>query len=695
MKTRNKFAIAATLAAGMLSGLPLAQGEAPVLNIVGGEYRPDAPFPEFAPLWREGWSWKDENGDRVRYAYEGMPLGGYVFATFLNTGKEPITAKDVLLEGVSLAQGVAFESEPKVVGVDQSPASVRYSKLPKEQIDRLMKAGEPVWWKVQPTPIAPGAMGQVTIRLRRDPQVESLKIAVPGADGQTQEATFHVRKRQPRFFSINFSPKLDRAQAYLRHPSGKGVAPVRVLLDGADITNRCTVAADEAVDTVSVAIRLEKPLKEASYHVFQADYPDGLVARSGIGAWSTEMVYGMWGCTLRGGTPEETATGYIEDLAAHNVNVFMSHCGGRVMDHLRSPEGKKLLESHGIRQMLDWIDADRKPVFYFLKDEPDAADFATKSLEPQYRLGSLGQFLVDRCKMIHRKDPHDRPILLNVDNTFKPENWYMYAQLADIPCADPYYQEAVQSVWGADPTNMGAYLKPTYVYAVGSIYQSAGAPLPMHLILHTCRFDFEAEEFPYRAPTPEEKRVELYYALAAGAKQISFWWYSPDTRYYGVGGDAPEMKALWREIGLVGGEIRTIGDLVTQGCPANLPTKGPRMLWVRSLIAGADTVVVLVVNDNMASDRLGTVVKPVEQAKLTVRMPAWLRLADGFEMSCEGTKDLAYKAGEGGVAIDLGKVDLTRMVILTADAKLRQRLQATFDKHFAANAKALRAQPAK
>ena len=664
-------------------------------------YRPDIAFPEFMPMWREGWQWLDENGDRVRYAYEGMPLGGYLFAYFHNTGKEALEVKDVLIDGVSLAQGVAFNSKPKVPGMEVAIASLKFSTLPQEQIDKLTAAGEPVYWKVEPMVIPPGGMGEVTVRLRHDPKPATITVSVPVGGGKMQEAVLQVNKRQPRFFSINFSSKLDQVDAYLRHPSGKGVAPKRILVDGADVTGRCTVVADEAIDTVPVTIPLDEPFKEGSYHFFAAEYADGSLAQACLGAWSLGTVYGMWGCT-QGGTPEATARKYITDLAAHNVNVVMSHCGGPANEYLSTPEGVKLMESMGIRHMLTWTSPDRNPIFYFLTDEPDAADFNSKMLDQYKRIGSRGQYLVDRFKLFRRHDSATRPILLNVDNTFKPENWYTYAQLADIPCADPYYQEGVQSVWACDPTNMGAYLKPTYVYGVGQIYQSAGAPNPMHLILHTCLFNFRPEESPYRGPTPEEKRVELYYALAAGTKQISFWWYSAsdkdptqdgDARYYGVGGSSPEMKALWREIGLVGGEIRTIGELIAQGCPAGLPTKGPRMLWVRSLVTGKDTAVVLVVNDNMASDRLGTVIKPVEKAHLAVRTPSWLKDGTAFEVGCDGLKDVPYKADGNGMSFDLGTVRVTRMLVITADAGLRGRLQGIFDQQCAVNAKTLLAQP--
>ncbi|NLX24136.1 MAG: hypothetical protein GXY55_20995 [Phycisphaerae bacterium] len=680
----------------VLGCLGLAGGCVPGASspeMVGGAYRADVQFREFMPLWREGWQWLDDNGEKVRYAYEGMPLGGYLFVYFRNPGDEPLEVKDALLNGVSLARGVAPQGPLPKDPHGKYACSVAFSDLPKDQIDKLLAAGEPVWWKVEPTFIPPGGLAELTVRLRRDPTVDRLRVTIPVGQDRTSQTVLRTGREQPRFFSISFSPGLGCVHAYLRHPSGKGLSPRRILVNGQDLSSRCTIVADEAIDTVAVAIDLEQPLVESTYTIFQADYADGTTALAGLGAWPTDMVYGMWGCHTKGETAEEMARGFLTDMALHNINVFMSHCPGPGSGFVRSAEGQKMLESLGMRQMLEWTAPDRNPVFYFLTDEPDANDFLTTGLDPYKRIGSLGQWLVERVKLFRRHDPKRTPILLNVDNTFKPENWYTYAQLADIACADPYYQEGVQSVWGSDPTNMGAYLKPTYVYAVGEIYQSACGPRPMHLILHTCRFDFAPPEFAYRAPTPEEKRIEVYYALAAGTKQFSYWWYTPDHRYYGVGADAPETRALWKEIGLLGAEVRTVGSLVTEGCPAGLPVKAPRLLWVRSLLAGTDTAIILVVNDNHASDRLGTVVKPLDKARVTVQLPAWLKAQQVFEITSAGTQDIAWSRDGQQVTLDLGTVHLTRMIVVSHDQGLRDRLQQGYDQKFAENVRRLTAAP--
>lgn len=691
----NKLLSIVVLGSAVMAGTSIALAAPTAADGIHGVYRPDIAFPEFAPMWREGWPWVDENGDKIHTGQDpNLPLGGYVFAYFRNSTDQPLDVADVLLQGVSLAQAVAPDHAYKGVrGDDKYASHLQFSKLPKDQIDKLVAAGTPVWWKVEPMIIPPGGMGEVTIRLRRNPSVDELTVSVPLAAGKTVDVNLRASQRQARFFSISFSPELDKAYVYLRHPSGKGVAPKSIHVDGKDVTKQSRLFADEKVDTAAGFIDLGRPFERGSYHFFRADYADGTTAMAGIGAWQLGFLYGMWGCDNGNGKPEELGPRFLRDRALHQVNLHMSHCPGVVNDYMNSEAGYKMLDKLGIGRMLNWINAEHPATFYFLTDEPDAADFASKMLPPEQRLGSLAQWLVDRCRLFRRKDNAATPLILNVDNTFKPENWYMYAQMSDVPCADPYYQEGVQSVWHSDPTNMAAYLKPTYVYGVGTIYQSAAAPDPMHLILHTCKFDFAPEETPYRGPTPEEKRVEVYYALASGAKQISYWWYCPFDRYHGVG--HKDMEPLWTEIGLVGAEARTAGDLIATGCPADVPVKGPRLVWTRTLLSGQDTIILLVVNDNFASDRLGTVVKPREKTNVTVSVPNWIKPVEAFEVNADGVQDVVWKQAAGDVAMELGKLDLTRMIVITADAKLRGRLQSEHQAKFAANVNKLRAIRAK
>jgi len=668
-----------------ISGKAVSVASAESLKIVDGVYRPDIPFPQYMPLWREGWKWKDANGERVRHAYEGMPLGGYIHVYFQNSMTVPFIVKDVLLNSISLTEGIAPEPSPKG-DKNKYSSSILFSKLPKEQIDRLIAAGEPVWWKIDPEPIPPGGMAELTVRLRRNPRLSTLNIEITGDNKAKCE--IQLGSQKPRFRFISFSPELDKVFLYLQHSKG-GVVPDKLFMDGKDVTEKASIHADPRLNIVPIIIQLTKAVHEPSFHCFQAIYPDGSTATASIRVWEPQFIYGMWGIPKEGETPVERARIYLHRLHAHNFNMVMSHYGGNVRQFVKSKEGDQLCNDLGIRIMDHSYGCFKDPLYYYLPDEPDAHDFSRSSINPpDKRLGSLGQWIVELSRDLRGKDP-DTLQLCNVDNTYKPEQWYMYAQLPDVISADPYYPEQLRSVYRFDPTALGAYTKPTYVYATGEIYQSAGAPKPMHLILHTCRFDME--EYPFRAPTPEEKRIEVYYAIAAGAKGISYWWYTPSpSRYYGCGGKSPDMVSLLTETGLLGAEVRTAGPVITRSCPVSLPVTAPRKLWIRTHLAGFDTVLIIVVNDDIACDRSGITVKPIEDTYINIELPQWLEAQDTFEITYAGVQDINWQSRMNqGISIDLGKVELTRLIMITSNKQLKSQLQQDYIKRFASNIRKL------
>ena len=141
--------------------------------VFGTYYIPDTPFPQFMHMWHEGWQWTDEKGESVGYAQHGMPLGGYLFVYFQNTADTPIAVTDLAIEGVKLSEGLG---RSKDAIQDLHGHSVLLSKLPKESVDKLHAAGQPIWWKAEPSEIAPKETGQVVVRLKRDPQPEKLNL---------------------------------------------------------------------------------------------------------------------------------------------------------------------------------------------------------------------------------------------------------------------------------------------------------------------------------------------------------------------------------------------------------------------------------------------------------------------------------------------------------------------------------------
>ncbi|HET6456725.1 MAG TPA: hypothetical protein VFI02_20170, partial [Armatimonadota bacterium] len=124
-------------------------------EVIGVVYDADTPFPEFMHLWQEGWSLKDANGERLLYSKTHLSFGGYVFVYFRNTGSDPVTVTDLLVQGIKLSEGIGV-AETTTRAEDKFGASVLLSKLPKEKMDVLKTAGQPVWWKAELAVVPPG-----------------------------------------------------------------------------------------------------------------------------------------------------------------------------------------------------------------------------------------------------------------------------------------------------------------------------------------------------------------------------------------------------------------------------------------------------------------------------------------------------------------------------------------------------------
>jgi len=694
----------------LVAGLLGVADSVPDVTVVAAVYRADQAFPQFLPLWSETWARLHAAGESLESLQQKAPLGGYIHIYLRNNTNRGLEVADVLLDDVSLSQAIA-SSEDEIGG--HRPASLHFSTLSEAQRGQLIAAGEPVWWKADPHSVPAGGCGEIVIRLRRAPQTAHVSIAVVCDTGVTT-ARVDAPAAEPRIVSVACSQALDEVTLYVRDPRPEPTSPETCWIDGiarqsvvfpqayrpttadapaprgekaspadsrpASGPGTEPVDRNQRCDTLPIVIRLDRPFSPGSFHMFEIGWSDGARARAALRVWSQEFVYGMWGYTNSGRTPEENARLCLTDLSEHHINVHMG-MGGNWRPFIASDAGSEFLQTIGMRMMVKWIGDTRNPVYYFLMDEPDAQDYRRTNLPADRRLGCLAQPLVQHSRALRGRDPLT-PQLLNVNNTYKPENWYTYGQLADVLATDPYYQEQLAVVYGARPGWLAQFVKPTCVYAATVVCAAAAQPKPVHVILNAVRHDHKDQ--PFRFATPAEKRIELYYALAGGAKGISYWWYTPYDEYYGVGGSDPHALALWKEIGLLGAEVRTAGPLIVRSCPATLPVQAPPRLWARTLLAGLDTLLLIVVNDNYAVDRHGTVVHPVQPAIVRITPPPWLHTRSVFEVAYTGTRPVSWSCRDGELLLDLGTVQLTRLLIISADENLQRTLDAQYRAQFAA-----------
>lgn len=645
-------------------------------QVVEAYYRHDVPFPEFVEYWKD-------TGEKERLlnlrTWE-KPLAGSAQVYIKNTGTSALEITDVILAGLSLKTAIAFSPTPQNVRREVEPASIYFSKLSEADRDKLIRAGDPIWWRVQPKVIQPGEMTEVTVRFRTNPPGESVKLVLPVKGGKQLEVNVPMA-RQPRLESVCFSDDLTRISVICTTAG----APTRVTVNGEDVTSQCSIACDPRLALAPIAINLKSALKRGSYCCIGITYAGGARTMESVKVWSDEPAFGMWGGQRGEEGDFARARAYFDELALHNINCQMEQIGQPcVISFLKTQEGRDYIASLGIRRTVNSYAKQgmMNPYLFFLVDEPESADFYVTGVPKSQLSGCLTQGLVDYAQELHALDPIP-PSALNMNRTFPPQSYYIYGHVADLLMTDPYYQAAMLRIFQKQARRMPLYTNAKCIYAMSRVPVSAAAPHPVNLVLLSCLAN------GVRFPTPEEKRTEVYYSLAGGAKQISFWWYTPSTDTEkgarGCGEDHPDAKALWREIGLLGAEFRTVSELIADSYPAELAVSTSEHFWVRTLLSGRDSLVVICVNENCASDRQGSAYQHVDETEIKVQLPRWLSPKDVFEVNYKGTGDAKWGQAEDSVNLHLGRTHLTRMIIVTADPKLRARLQARYEEKFASN----------
>jgi len=169
----------------------------------------------------------------------------------------------------------------------------------------------------------------------------------------------------------------------------------------------------------------------------------------------------------------------------------------------------------------------------------------------------------------------------------------------------------------------------------------------------------------------------VYYSLAGGAKGITYWWFQPPN---GLGDQSDtNAVALWKEIGLLGNEIKTARPLLVRSTPVDIPLAPSTNVWVRGLASGADTILLLAVNDDYYNDIEGCHYNPVNNATVTVTLPSWMHSPTAFEVAAGGIRSVSTQPIGNQLQVNLGTLDVTRMVVLTKDPQLLPMIQQRYD----------------
>jgi len=635
------------------------------VTLLGVQYQQDNPYAEYN-CWYHYGSYPTSCGTVV--------TGCNVHVFLKNTGGSSVTINDVTLAGYSLKtilkRNTNFHAANSIFFYWDNP--------PQDILD----AGEPVWYRADPNPIPAGGVARVVVRLRSVPVTRPVSIGVVTSAG-TINTTVPVNADAPVLASVGFSA--DRTKVYLHWRRSGGAAPVAIYMDGTDVTASATTVGDVNVNFAATVLQFATPLANMSYHVYQGVYADGKTATGSLRTWVNRFIYGTWGVHEIPDNDAAAARAWIDDCNRRGVNAYVMNTSGGLQDFMSTSAGRDYAEAHDYGYVKDSNTWGTNPRMWFIDDEPDIEEgnieCGTGLRIPcggGHTTGILGLHLLEYGESLRAINPA-APTTINLDGNFKPDGWYAYGQLADVMMMDSYYEQEMAVNHWYHPERDPLYTKPTSIYAAAIATTTAAEPNPMHMILYSCEYKDLSLGYIWPFPTPASKRIQAYYALAGGAKGMAYWWYKKGYPFNGLDAGTAAATALWKEIGLIGNEIKTAQPLLVTGHPVTTALTTSPGVWARTLAVGVDSMILIAVNDQFYNDATGTHLTPVTNANVTIALPSWLASSPvAFAVSPYGISDVGTLLTGNELLVCLGTLNATRLVVITTNPSLKSDIESRY-----------------
>lgn len=439
------------------------------------------------------------------------------------------------------------------------------------------RVGAVIWHTIEPAAIAPGEWAECKVRLREIRDGADTELLFGLSSDDQEHFTVKVPPRSHllewRIESMSFSPNIGRLYIYLRSrtKSPMGVVTMGELewikLDGQDVT--AAAIRTESIEGSGLSL-IEVPLEPkwdyGSVHLIEVKPRD-----SPNRAWSVRAWDGFFSIGLFGPQDEES----VKDAREHGINTYFVGSASTTLTQF----GMSDVSHHSTP---DRFRSPGKPgnLFIYVMDEPDAHDWKQGEKLPLHdRLGVNAMVEVLPRIRHHRERDTITPAMLLVNNTFKPLNYYVYGQIADVYATDPYVP-----LGGTQLDRVPGSLR---------VAHDACAPYPLIAALWATSID--KHRFGKRPPTPQEERMMVFYALGCGVKGISYFAdisaQTGEGLFWGVSDNEP----LWKEVGAINRDIAALAPFLSISCPISDPIENEQV-WIQTLQCGADDLVVIVVN---------------------------------------------------------------------------------------------------
>ncbi|NLC59107.1 MAG: hypothetical protein GX774_19910 [Armatimonadetes bacterium] len=557
---------------------------------------------------------------------------GYVVLHLRNDGKTPLTAKALTWNG--------------------------------RPFDALRQELSLIWWRLLPDTIPPGGTGEVMVR-PREPLRQPATVRVTFSDGSAVQARVAPKPVPVRIETIGFSQKMDELFLVVERLDKTPQKLTRVWLDGQEVTARCRFLDPTFSTGISpVVLKPARPLRYASYHTYRVATATGATAGCCVRTYDGWVPLGSYGYN----TYEEYARN-----GANGHNSFGRHSKSDLDTHALL--GMRAVMILGDTPPAPEIRGHRGIFAYGPVDEPDCQDYFIKEDIPHpKRIGYHAMEMARRFQLYRRADPRTLGIL-TLDLTYKPANYYVYAPLPDVVNPDCY------PIMAGNDAKMVREVVETARYAAG--------PRPVTFTFEGCFWENTDPEvqakkrFP-RPPFAAEVRLMIYYAIGAGARGLYNYIHCTERLGDVLNHGSTDYPDVWRAIGRAYRELDRVAPLLAVAHPTKLAQTKQEKVSVSTLVAGADSLLLVVVNEDYTQEAQAFRVNP--RRNVTVTLPAlpWLRPKAAWQVGEGRFAPLKLTPAGRGVSLRLDRLDVAELILVTADpariqpleARLRQRQSA-------------------
>ncbi len=539
---------------------------------------------------------RPEGNADINAAKQAFPeLGSMVYAYILNRSGKPVSLEGLSLDGVD----VKDLAKPPAYGA--------------------------IWWRMQPSVLPPGMEGEIGISLRSHRE-KPISLEVRFTDELTLKRSILPSDPEARIAGIVFARGMGKAYVYIECSPAESAKSASVYMNGVMLGSQATwLSAKPAAGLLVLVVTPKKPFIKGRRYTFRVHLKSGKTAAT-IRAFTDLTTFGTYG------VPDLTR------IAGAGLNTFFSFgkAGKRELD--AAQEAGVRMATHGYNPgdpTKEGIAGHRALAGYLLMDEPDCIDYGADPERPyQARIGTTAPACVSLTGGLNSEDSLT-PVIITLDLTFTPWNYFVYGPIADITNPDCY------------PITVGWPVKA--IREKAAVVKRATAPKPFTFVYQGSWEEFITPHPPWmgmagvaergrealvdknrvrgfgRAPTPSEVRMQMLYAVGCGAKGLSSFVDSTEASGELLFHGSNAMPEIWQAIGRTSRVLRLVGPMIEISSPVDLVRSDMDKLWVSTLLCGEKGLLVTAVNEDVDCDKNGFKARQARNAHFSCPDLPWFK----------------------------------------------------------------------